>query len=475
VTIAFSQTVPASIDDHRTRSPVRIVSDRLLVRLNSYGTHAEVSYLGTGSTAEPAEPGYALSPGHSLFGLSYEVWKNHVGQTVDVLELQAVARAASLRANWSLVPWISVDGDDWRSEPEIPPLPLPDSEYGFHTGRRAVPCSRERLIRQCLEAPETLAVKIPEAAGWVRPEEVGFLVDALRRKTLDSTDAQMRWAGGMLALLSAIAWFAGAEARSGWVVLCALAAAWLAVAMYQAGEAERHAGTGYPVAREQHRHAVWLEGRPALLTWGLITLLVLVMIGQVLAAGDPIQIAGLVKPLVHEGEVWRLLTGALLHGGLLHLGLNVLAIGSLAPLVEAHGGRPALPILFVSAALGGSITSLWLLPDAPSVGASGGILGIVGYLFVLGYRRRHALPQGFVGRMGVGILATGIFGVVGYALVDNAMHAGGLVTGMLLAGVFPLESEAKGRDRRILSTLGDVAIGVLMIAGAGVMMMLMRG
>jgi membrane associated rhomboid family serine protease len=461
--------------DRGSRSRVGPVSDRLLVRFNSYGTHATVSYPGIASSPEPGEREHELSPGDSLFGLSHATWKSHLGHTVDVLELQAIARAATLRARRSLVPWISVEGDDWRREPPIPPLPLPEAEHGFNTGRRSVPCSRERLIRQCLEAPETLAVKTPESSGWVRPEEVGFLVDALRRKTLDSTDAQMRTAGGMLAVLSAIAWFAGAEARSGWVVLCALAAAWLAVAMYQAGEAERHAGTGYAAAREQHRHAVWLEGRPALLTWGLISLLTLVMIGQVFAPGDPIQIAGLVKPLVHEGEVWRLLTGALLHGGLLHLGLNVLAIWSLAPLVEAHGGRPTLPILFVTAALGGSATSLWLLPDAPSVGASGGILGIVGFLFVLGYRRRHSLPQGFVGRMGVGILATGIFGIVGYALVDNAMHAGGLVTGMLLAGVLPLESEAEGMHRRILSTLGDVAIGALVIAGAGVMMMLLRG
>ncbi|MBA2671361.1 MAG: rhomboid family intramembrane serine protease [Gemmatimonadetes bacterium] len=450
-----------------------IAGKRLLVQLNIYGTHAEVSR-NAQTEIESSAASFALMPGDSLFGLDYPIWEKHIGQTVDVLELQAVARAARLRGQRALIPWISVDGGDWRTEPPIPNLPHPDSDFAFNSGRRAVACSREHLVHQCLEAPETLAVRTPESGGWVLPEDVGFLVDALRKKTLESTESQTRVAGGLLAVLSAVAWFSGAEARSGWVVLCALAAAWLAVAMYQAGEAERHAGTGYAAAREQHRHAVWLEGRPALLTWALISLLTLVMVGQIYSDSDPIQIAGLVKPLVIEGEVWRLLTGALLHGGLLHLGLNVLAIWSLAPLVEAHSGRPALPILFVASALGGSATSLWLLPETPSVGASGGILGIVGHLFVLGYRRRQSLPQGFVGRMGVGILATGVFGVVGYALVDNAMHAGGLLTGMLLAGVLPLDAEAKeGHDWRILNTLGDVAIATLVLAGAGVMIALL--
>jgi membrane associated rhomboid family serine protease len=454
------------------RSPAEIGGERLLVRLNIYGTHAEVSRAGQ-LTIEESDSTIPLAPGDSLLGLRYDVWEEHVGETVDVLELQAVARSAHLRSRRALIPWISVEGDDWRTEPPIPDVPAPDSDYAFNSGRRAVPCTRGHLIHQCLEAPETLAVQTPESSGWVRPEEVGFLVEALRKKKLESTEMQTRVAGGLLAVLSAVAWFAGAEARSGWVVLCALAAAWLAVAMYQAEMAERHAGTGYAAAREQHRHSIWLEGRPALLTWGLISLLTLVMVGQIYSAGDPVQIAGLVKPLVQEGEVWRLLTGALLHGGLLHLALNVLAIWSLAPLVEAHAGRAALPILFVASALGGSATSVWLLPETPSVGASGGILGIVGYLFVLGYRRRQSLPQGFVGRMGVGILATGVFGVVGYALVDNAMHAGGLVTGMLLAALLPFDAATQEHDRRLLHTLGDMAIAALVIAGGWVILALM--
>jgi membrane associated rhomboid family serine protease len=353
-------------------------------------------------------------------------------------------------------------------EPPIEQLALPPSEYGFSTARRAIACSRDQLVRQCLQAPETPAVWTPDRPELVRPEEVEFLVSAYRTRRLAASESQTTLAGSLLAGLSAIAWLSGAQARSGWIVLCALAGAWLAWALFEAREAERSAGSGFAVAREQHRHSRWLLNRPALLTAGLVALLVGVMVAQIFSPGDPIQLAGLVKSRMWEGEVWRLLTGALLHGGILHLALNVLAIWSLGPLVEAHSGRPMLPIIFVGAALAGSLTSAWLIPESPSVGASGGILGLVGFLFVFGYRRRHALPRGFVGRMGIAIVATGVFGLIGYALVDNAMHLGGLVAGMALALLFPHEAgRMSPHAARVIGTVGDVALAALVIGSAG--------
>jgi membrane associated rhomboid family serine protease len=448
---------------------------RLLIRPNRYGTHADVvssdsmapHAVGSGSGVS------LIAPGESLFGIDYEEWNRWVGRTVDLLELQAVAAARRARDRRVVASWASVPGDDWHTDPPLPEGPSPPGGYGFSTGRRAVPCTRAQLIRQCVEVPETPGVWTPDLDGVVRPESVPFLVDALRRRRVAAAESQTTVAGVMLASLSGIAWLAGAGARSGWVVLCALAAAWLTVALYQSERARADAAAAYPAAREQHRHSIWLERHPALLTWVLVAILAVVMIAQLQAIQDPIQAAGVVKPLVREGEYWRLLTGAMLHGGMLHLGLNVLAIWSLGPLVEAHAGRPILPAVFVASAFIGSLTSVWLVPDAPSVGASGGILGLVGYLFVLGYRRRRALPQGFVGRIGLGILATGVFGIVGYALVDNAMHLGGLLAGMLLAVVLPLQiDDGSLRSRSILETLGDLAIGALVITAAGVIRIL---
>ncbi len=469
----------AGTDPDDTRPPVsQIPPDGLLVVPNRYGTHAEVLH-GRDAPAGPGDrPPRArlVLAGESLYGIPFRSWQSHAGETVDLLELQARAQEARENALRPFHTTVELVGEHWREEGPVRPVPLPASDFGFSTGRSAVACSREELLRQCLDAPETPAVWTPESGGLVRPEEVAFLVDALRRRKVESAVTQTSAAGWLLAALSAAALLAGAGPRSGWMVLCALAAAWLAVSVYQGGEAERNAGAGFASAREHDRHALWLRGRPAILTWVLVAMLVAVMVAQIYAPGSGLERAGLIKPLVREGEFWRLLTGALMHGSFLHLGLNVLAIWSLAPLVEAHGGRPVLPILFVASALVGSATSVWLIPDTPSVGASGGILGIVGYLFLLGYRRRHSLPQGFVGRMGIAILATGIFGIVGYALVDNAMHLGGLLTGMAVALVLPPEErEATPRTRRTVATLGDLALATLVIGAAGAIAMLTIG
>lgn len=438
----------------------------LLIQLNNYGTHAQV-LPPSGPDLDASPPGgFRLQPGESLWGIEYEVWARHVGDVVDILELQASAQALRNRQRRAVTTHVRLRGGHWLSEPPIEHVAVPRASYGFSTGVRAVPCSREQLIRQCVEAPDTPAVWTPEDGGLVRPEQVPFLVGAMRQRRLDRAETQRTVAGALLAALAAMAWIAGAGPRSGWVVLCALAAAWFAITVINVRAAARETGSAFGQARQAHRHAVWLEGHPPLLTWGLIALIVLVMVGQIVSAGDPIAQAGLVKPRVHAGEWWRLLTGAFLHGGPLHLGLNVLAIWSLGPLVEAHSGRHVLPILFGTSAIAGSLASVWLIPDAPSVGASGGILGMVGYLFVLGYRRRQALPQGYAGRMGLGILATAVFGIVGYGLVDNAMHLGGLLAGMGLAMVPTLQGGASDGRSSGGAVLAGRLFGVALIAAA---------
>ncbi|HET7273970.1 MAG TPA: rhomboid family intramembrane serine protease, partial [Longimicrobiaceae bacterium] len=315
----------------------------------------------------------------------------------------------------------------------------------------------------------------PDTSGLVGPEEVLFLVEALaiRRREVAGTNASI--AGAAFLVAAALAWGMGSGPRSGWIVPFALAAAWLATALYESRQARRGGKEAFAAARQQHRHAAWVHSRPATYTWTILFLLTAVMVAEMFGLRDAIEAAGLLKPEVRDGEFWRLLTGALLHGGLMHLAFNLLAFWSLGPLIEAHAGRAMLPIVFLYSALVGSVASLLLIPDVASVGASGGILGLIGFLFVLGYRRRHALPANFVRRMGIGILATAVFGIVGFALVDNATHIGGLLTGMLLAGFLPTDTSDSGSvSRRSLNIVGDVALAIIVLGAVGSIALIYR-
>ncbi len=92
-------------------------------------------------------------------------------------------------------------------------------------------------------------------------------------------------------------------------------------------------------------------------------------------------------PLVAEGEWWRLLTGGFLHGGILHLGLNMYALWFLGQLLEPALGRVQFALLYVVSLLGGSFGVMLLSPDAPTVGASGAIFGLLGAALVFGRSR----------------------------------------------------------------------------------------
>ncbi|CAN5507827.1 hypothetical protein BH10ACI1_BH10ACI1_25030 [soil metagenome] len=139
--------------------------------------------------------------------------------------------------------------------------------------------------------------------------------------------------------------------------------------------------------------------------------------------------AGFNKIFFKEGQYWRILTGATLHGGLIHLAFNGYALYVLGRLIETLSNRAHLAIVFVLSAIGGGILSLIFLPDVPSIGASGGIVGFLGYLTVYGFKRRKLLPDGFLKNM---LFNIALMAFIGYYLrdkIDNFGHLGGLIVG----------------------------------------------
>lgn len=82
--------------------------------------------------------------------------------------------------------------------------------------------------------------------------------------------------------------------------------------------------------------------------------------------------------IVNEGDSWRLLSSTVLHAGLVHYFVNMLALWFVGNAIETSHGIVAAAILFILPAVGGCILSAIFLPTYITVGASGGIFGLIG-------------------------------------------------------------------------------------------------
>ncbi len=141
--------------------------------------------------------------------------------------------------------------------------------------------------------------------------------------------------------------------------------------------------------------AAQLLSRGALLAWGakarVQTAAALYCFGARLTATH-----AQVNPLIASGQLWRLVTPALLHGGMMHLFVNCYSLNDLGPAAERLLGPRRFTCLYVASAVSGNLAS-FLMNPGPGVGASGAIFGLVGCLAV--YFARHRRLYGRAGEL----------------------------------------------------------------------------
>lgn len=204
-----------------------------------------------------------------------------------------------------------------------------------------------------------------------------------------------------------------------------------------------------------------------LYTWIILIAIVGVTLAQFGVGLDrSIEIAGFDKHrFVRDHEYWRILTGAALHGGWIHLLMNGYALYNFGSLIEMLSNRAHVAIVFLLSAAGGGILSLIFLPNGLSVGASGGIVGLVGYLAVYAFKRRQFISPRFRRGLLINIGLILVFGFALYQVIDNFGHIGGLITGAVY-GLIQIPSNEYS-DPRVAAPptriLGIVALIVFML------------
>jgi membrane associated rhomboid family serine protease len=201
--------------------------------------------------------------------------------------------------------------------------------------------------------------------------------------------------------------------------------------------------------RTKVRTARSLSASEPHVTYAIIALNVVVFLAQSLSSGGATRVragsvyenGALFGPYVDAGEWWRLLSSGFLHADPLHLLFNAVGIYFLGQMLEPALGTVRFVALYIGSLLAGSLGVMLLSPDAPTIGASGAVFGLLGAILLLNLLLTF--------RPGISIGA----------------HLGGLVGGMLCALIIGQAERRMPRGRQV-GVAGCVAVCVVAVVGA---------
>ncbi|HSJ89056.1 MAG TPA: rhomboid family intramembrane serine protease [Anaerolineales bacterium] len=167
---------------------------------------------------------------------------------------------------------------------------------------------------------------------------------------------------------------------------------------------------------------------------GITTLIYLLqMASQILLQADiPLQLFAKANDLIRAGQLWRLLTPALVHTTVAHIGFNMYALFSFGTGLERHFGRWRFLLLYVLGAFTGNVLSFLFSPGY-SVGASTAIFGLLGAEAVFLVQNRKLFAGQFRSAIGniIFIAAINLFIIGSLPGIDNWGHIGGLLGGLM--------------------------------------------
>lgn len=157
-----------------------------------------------------------------------------------------------------------------------------------------------------------------------------------------------------------------------------------------------------------------------------------------------------------DGEWWRIITSGFVHSrdNILHILFNMYLLWVLGRNLEQAVGYPRFAGLYLTSILGGSFGVLLLSPGSFTIGASGGVFGLMGAT-AIAFRSR-----------GIDVWASGVGGLIAINLlltfavpsISVGGHLGGLVAGAI-GGYFLFEVDADAKRGKA----GPAALAMLAV------------
>lgn len=362
----------------------------------------------------------------------------------------------------------------WNQADSLPARP-PEGEFGYlDENEQPVTTSREELIAAFQKGEEIWYVWTPQAETCVPPAEVDFLAPLLQAGEKESS-RKMMLKGGIATLIGGALLVPFWGTPNGMVLVMLIFLFGLFPLLYGFFLQRRSSDDEGPEdRRKEARFEYWLEKQYGSMTYTLIGLLVIVFVFQLMIGiGDSIGRLGVSTETIRGGDWWRLLTAILAHGHIPHLVVNSYAIYFLGQRLEILAGRDKFVLVFLAAGISGAVASyLFNHPASLSVGASGGICGLLGFLFILYYRNRSVLSRSFLWP-----LVMGAIGLAGIGLlvpnIDNSGHVGGFLAGLVLGAVLSPHLDRAVRPSPTIRILGYGSSLLILIGVTGAITVLL--
>ncbi len=230
--------------------------------------------------------------------------------------------------------------------------------------------------------------------------------------------------------------------------------------------------------RTKVRNPTGIAGRSdAPATYVLIVLCVAAFLAEMASGGassfegggELIRDGGLTAGAVADGEIYRVITSAFLHAGLLHLGFNMFALYILGTLLEPAIGTARFVGIYAVSIIGGALGALALDPNELTVGASGGIFGLMAAAFLIA---RHRGLDELASQVGFFVV---INLVITFSIPNISIggHLGGLIGGGLAALMLTTLERRRVPNAKLIEALGLIAlcaigfVGALLVADSG--------
>jgi rhomboid protease GluP len=244
-------------------------------------------------------------------------------------------------------------------------------------------------------------------------------------------------------------------------------------------EEEAAPAVGTDAVAEAHMAALRarLSTRPVA-TLVLLAVLVAVFAVELLLGGSesvPVlnALGGLNHDAVSSGQVWRIVSHSFLHASFVHIGLNGWVLYVVGQRVEQMLGTARTIVFYTVAVVGGGVMAFFTSSAVVTVGASGGLFGLLAAESIFVFTSRsHLLPPLVRAARQRGAVINLLLNL-GISLQPNvslSAHAGGAIVGagLMLLGFAPHAEDATTKAPpfvRMLAVGSTVLLGVSLACG----------
>lgn len=170
------------------------------------------------------------------------------------------------------------------------------------------------------------------------------------------------------------------------------------------------------------------------------------------------------RSIVQDHQWWRLITAGFLHGGWLHILMNSWVLYDLGAQTEQIYSTPRFLVIYFVGTAGGFYLSLVQSPGILSIGASAGIMGLIGAMIAFGVANRSSMGReirNFYLRWVAYIL---VLGFMGFGNTDNWAHIGGLAAGFAVGYVAGTPVHSSRTQELLWRVLAGICVGLTAVS-----------